>query len=129
MPDPQRFDVPNAVERQSGIYTAALRDENGAPLGAASISSFTLTLYDVNTGTTVNGRYQQNILNANQVTVDAQGQVTWTWLPLDMQILNPNRQQEEHVALFVVKWTDGQGYPRQANHEVHFTVNRIPRVN
>lgn len=129
MPDPQRFDVPNAVERQSGIYTAALRDENGAPLGSAAISSFTLTLYDVNTGVTVNGRYQQNILNANQVTVDAQGQVTWTWLPLDMQILNPNRQQEEHVALFVVKWTDGQSRPRQANHEVHFTVNRIPRVN
>lgn len=128
MSDPQRFEVPNAVEKQSGIYTAVLRDESGAVLSSGAISSFTLTLYDVNTGTVINGRSAQNILNDNQVTVDSQGQVTWTWLPLDMQILNPNRQQEDHIALFVVKWVDLQSRPRQANHEVHFTVNRIPKV-
>lgn len=128
--DPVRFLVPNAVEQKSGTYTAALRDENGAPVSSNVLTSFLLTLYDNSTSahTIINGRNGQNVLNANQVTVDLNGTVTWVWLPADMPIINPNRVAEDHIALFEAKWQDTQGRPRQLNHEVWFTVNRIPQL-
>lgn len=127
--DPVKFVVADAGEQKSGTYRAMLRDENGQPIGALVLVSLTLSLYDLRTLTTINSRGPgQSVLNANQVTLDALGTLTWTWLPADMTILNPNLQVEEHVALFEAKWFDVNVNPRQANHEVHFLVNRIPQL-
>lgn len=116
-----------AVERQSGVYTARLVDENLAGVGSTILTSFTLTLYDRSTAqrTIINSRNAQDILNANQVTLDAAGNLQWTWLPADQAFVNPNRDTEEHVALFTAKWTDTSGNPREANHELHFMVARV----
>lgn len=116
-----------AVERQSGTYTARLVDENGQPVGSSVLTSFTLTLYDLSTAarTIINSRSTQDVLNANQVSLDANGYLTWTWLPADQAFVNPNRTVEEHVALFTAKWLDGSANPREANHEVHFIVARV----
>lgn len=116
-----------AVERQSGTYTARLVDENGAGVGSSILSSLTLTLYDLSTAsrTIINSRSTQSVLNVNQVSIDVAGNLAWTWLPADMAFVNPNRATEEHVALFTAKWTDGSGNPREANHEVHFQVARV----
>ena len=124
--DPVKFVVPNAVERQSFVYTATLQDEGGVPLSYLAVDSLTLTLYDLNTNAIINSRSSQNALNANQVSLDAAGNLKWQGLPADGTFINPNKPMEEHVALFTVKWTDGLGRPHQANHEVHFLVNRIP---
>jgi len=128
MSDPAKFVVPNAVEQQSGIYRATLRDENGAAVAAQVLTTFTLTLYNLSSGTVINSRSAQNVLNANQVTVDGSGNVVWNWLPADMTIINPNLNSEEHVALFEAKWLDSQLRNRQGNHEVHFIVNRVAQL-
>lgn len=123
--DPLKFVVANAVELESGVYRARIVDENNQSISGSVLTSFTLTLYDQISNVKINARDQQNALNANQVTVDGQGNVEWIWLPADMQILNPNRDIEIHVAMFEAKWLDGASRPRQLNHEVHFYVNRI----
>lgn len=120
--------VIDAKEMQSGIYGATLTDENGHTISSGTLSSFTITLYDKLSRVIINSRNAQNALNANQVTLDTNGIVTWVWLPLDMPVLNSNREIEEHVALFTAKWTDGAGRPRQANHEVLFRVERIEKL-
>lgn len=128
MADPAKFLVTDAVEQKSGIYTGTLVDENGVAVNSNVLTSFTLTLYDQATNTIINTRNAQNVLNSNQVTVDINGKVTWVWLPADMTIVNPNRASEIHVALFEAKWLDNASRPRQLNHEVWFTVNRIVNV-
>lgn len=120
--------VIEAHEKQSGVYGAVLKDENGQTVSSAVLDSFTLTLHNKLDSTIINGRNGQNALNANQVTIDTQGNVQWIWLPLDMPVLNPNRDIEEHIALFVARWTDGGGRPRQANHEILIRVSRIKQL-
>ena len=128
MADAVKFVVPDAVEQKSGTYRAQIVDENKQPISANVLTSYTLTLYDLQSGGFINGRNKQNVLNANQVTVDLNGNVVWIWLPADMTIINAARTVEEHVALFEAKWVDSLLNPRQNNHEVHFMVNRIPNV-
>lgn len=126
--DPFKFEVPDAVEKKSGTYRAEMRDENGTIMSGDVLQSLRLTLYDLRSGISVSGRTNQDVLNAHEVTVDTGGRVVWRWLPADMAIVNPNYATEIHVALFVAKWLDSLGTQRQANHEVHFTVHRIPLV-
>ena len=114
----------DAKEKQSGLYTATLKDENGAAISSSVLTTFTLTLYDRLTRAIINGRNVQNVLNANQVTLDSDGHLRWVWLPADQTMINPNKVIEEHVGLFEAKWTDGAGRPRQAEHEVIFNVAR-----
>ncbi len=128
MADPARYVVTNAVEQQSGIYAATLRDDFNVPVSYQALTSLQLTVYDVLSGAIVGGRQAQNVLNVNQVTMDANGVITWNWLPVDMTILNPNRFLEDHIAVFEAKWINGAGLPRQANHEVLFRVGRIPQL-
>lgn len=128
MSDPLKFVVQNAVEQESGVYRAVLKDENGVAVNSNVLTQFLLTLYAMPNQAIVNNRSAQNALNANNVTVDVNGNVTWIWLPADMTILNPNLPVEEHVALFEAKWLDSQSNPRQLNHEVRFQVNRIPKL-
>lgn len=118
----------DAKEKQSGVYSCTLKDENGSTVSSAVLDAFLLTLHDRLTGAIINSRSGQNVLNANQVTVDTLGNVVWIWLPNDMTMINPNKAIEEHVALFEAKWTDGGGRPRQANNEVVFNVHRIKQL-
>ncbi len=125
MADPVKFVVNDSAEKKSGTYRAVLKDENGQVVSSVVLTSFTLTLYDLPTRAIINNRNGQNVLNANQVTVDVAGNIIWTWLPADQTFINPNRPSEEHVGLFTAKWNDSSGNQREANHEVHFLVARV----
>lgn len=115
-------------EKQSGVYRAILRDDNGTPLPSLALDAFLLTLYDRASLATINSRNGQNALNTNQVTLDSLGNVEWTWLPADQPVLVPAKDIEEHVALFEAKWTDSNARPRQLNHEVIFRVHRVKKL-
>lgn len=111
----------------SARYTGQLVDETGSGFGA--VTSLTLSLYKINwsigssdppTITIINGRNQQNILNANQVTLNPlTGALQWDLLPLDNPILDNTLNWEEHRALFVAKWG---GVTKQMNHEIILKV-------
>lgn len=123
--DPARLAVPDCVEGQSGTYTCVLRDEFRVVVKGSQLTSATLTLYDSNTDEIINDRTAQNVLNANDVTIDESGRLTWTVLPDDMALVSDSSLQERHVALFEFAWTDSDSRARTKVHEVWFTVNRI----
>ena len=117
--------VIQAVEKQSGFWAGRLLDENGAGVGSTILTSLTGTLYDRATQAIINRRNAQNIINANQCTMDAAGNFRWDWVPADQTYVNPNRTIEEHVMLITAKWTRSDGFPGEANHEIHFNVARV----
>ena len=113
-------------ERTICKYTTdPLLDEDGAAVAGASLTTATLTLYELKTGTILNSRNAQNVLNANNVTISAAGVVAWTMLPADNAIVNDRLDQELHVAVFDFRWDAGVS---RAIHEVRFLVNNIDKV-
>lgn len=123
MAEPLTFEID---EEESGSYTATIVGNDGAtPLPAATLLTFTLTLYVIKqdgTDQILNGRNLQNVLNANNVTVDAVGQVVWTIQPADT-VLVEAIPFERHHALFEWTWADGAG-----KHEVILKVRNLRRV-
>lgn len=89
---------------QSGLFTGTLLDANGTAIPLANINSITLTITDAATGSIVNSRNSQNVLNANNVTVHAtSGALSWLIQPGDTTLLNSSSAYEEHIAEFT--WT------------------------
>ena len=113
------------AEQTTRRYTATIQDETGAAIPAASLTTLKLTLYDRATGAVINTRDDQNVLNANDVTVDGNGLLTWTMKPADNPILNDALAQEHHVALFEFTYASGA---KRGQHEVDFVVRNASKV-
>lgn len=90
-------------ERTTGTFTTTLRDNAGVAIPAASLATLTLTLYRESDLSIINTRDGQNVLNANNVTVDSAGLLTWSIQALDRVIGDDTLIQERHRALF--EWT------------------------
>lgn len=115
----------DATERTSAIYSATLYDQAGAVVPASTLATLTLTLYDVATGTIINSRNAQNVLNLNGVTISEAGAVVWTMLPADNQIVTASRTYELHRAVFVATWDT----TKSAVHEITIRVKNIQKVS
>jgi len=112
-----------AIEATKAVYAGQLVDETGTPVPASVLTSGVLTLYDLRSGSIINGRNGQNILNANNVTIDASGNITWTMAPTDHPFLGgpPNPTSvERHIAFFTFVWPGSGGL----EHNVAFDVAR-----
>ena len=55
-------------EGSSAFYRAAIVDEDGVRINSSDINSITLTLYDVDTGSVINSRDEQDVNGANNGT-------------------------------------------------------------
>ncbi len=123
MAEPRIFEID---EEESGSYTATIVGNDGAtPLAAADLLTFTLTLYAIKADgidQIINGRNQQNVLNANNVTVSAAGAVVWTIQPGDTTLVEA-LPFETHIALFEWTWAQGAG-----KHVAHLRVRNLRRV-
>jgi hypothetical protein len=87
---------------ETAVFTATLRDKDGAAIAAASLTSLSLTLTDAHSGGVVNSRNAQNVLNANNVTVNSSGGLVWTIQIADVaQQGTASVERAEHVAKFV----------------------------
>ena len=115
-------------ERNSGFIEGDIVDENDDPVPLASLISATLTLYDIDWGrlgspTTgiINGRYAQDVLNANDVTIETgspaiEGHFVWSLQPEDNTVPDDtesadkarHRQIWRHRAMFVFAWVGGE---------------------
>jgi hypothetical protein len=115
--------VPALTERTSAQYKAQLQDPTGAGVPASTLLTLALTLYDLATGTVINGRSQQNVLNANNVTVDASGNLVWAIQGADNSIVTASLAIETHIALFEASWATGE-----CKHEVSLPVRNVNRV-
>lgn len=112
-------------EKETPVYTAILTDENGAVIPGASLTQALLTLYDVETGAIVNGRNLQNVLNANDVTIDAAGLLTWAIQIADVTLLVGAAPRAIHRALFQFFW---QGNARHKPHEVELVIRNLDKL-
>jgi hypothetical protein len=91
------------TERSSGVYTATLLDEDGAAVTA--LDTLVVWLRDVASGTIINSRNGQSLLNANGGTFSA-GVLTWEMSPADHAIVG-TRTHERHEAEFSAVWDSG----------------------
>ena len=92
----------------SAQFQTQLLDYADNPIPATSLTSLKITLTDDRTGAVINGRLGQNALNANNVTVDANGFLLWVLQPADNAVLNPQLgpgDRERHTALFSGTYT------------------------
>ena len=116
-------------ERTTQKFTAVIKDENGAAIPAASLTTLTLTLYALDgaqAGTVINSVDDMNILNANRGTVDGSGNLTLLFVPNDMAILDATLLEERHVAL--IEWTYASG-AKSGRHEIQFRVKNLDKVS
>jgi len=113
-------------ERTTAKYTTdPLVDEDGVVIPGTLVASATLTLYDQRTGAIINSRNQQNVNNANNVTIADTGILSWVLQPADNAIVNSKLAQEVHVAVFDLRWDAGSS---RSLHEVKILVNNIGKV-
>ena len=121
MSDPQIFPI---EEKETGSYTATIVGNDGVtPLPGATLSTLTLTLYVIKQdGTDQVIRNAQNVLNANNVTVNAGGLLTWTVQVADTTLVEAI-PFERHIALFQWTWPTGAG-----KHEVVLLVRNLRQV-
>jgi hypothetical protein len=106
------------IEGTTGFYSFDLTDAAGLAIDASQTETLTLTVYDVATGTIVNGREAQDVLNANDVTLitvlsPLKSTVTWALQPADTVRLGLRREVEPHLAVFAWSWDSG------AQHQAH----------
>jgi hypothetical protein len=116
------------LEKSSAIYTATLKDETGTAIPLASLSTVTLSLHDVATGQAINSRTDQDIKNANNVTIHAtSGLLTWIMQTADNAIVGDvdEGELEEHCAEFAWTW----GSPtKTGRHRFVFYVQSLTKV-
>lgn len=109
-----------ARERTTGVYEATFADADGAhPV----LTGLWITLYNVNTGTKINGRDRQSALNDNNVEYDSEtGALVWSWTADDMAIVGTEASSrwtdghriytdqyvERHRVVFELQWPSGQ---------------------
>jgi hypothetical protein len=111
-------------EKSTAIYTAVLQDQDGVIIPLADISALTISLCTLD-GTEINGRTDQNALNANGVTVDALGNLTFVMEPADTAIIFPLTAlpNEIHRATFKVVYSGGF-----SNWDVDINVRNLLHV-
>jgi hypothetical protein len=118
------------LEGTTGFYSFELTDAAGLAIDASQTETLTLTVFDVATGATVNGRNGQDVLNTNDVTLvtvlsPLVSTVTWAMQPADTVRLGLRREIEPHLAVF--QWSWDSGAQRQA-HKVQFGVEALRYV-
>lgn len=113
------------LEKTTHVYSAVIKDEANDVVPAAQLTTLTLTQYALQTGTIINSREGQNVLNANNVTVTSGGVLTWIMQPADNAIVNAALEYEFHIALF--EWTYASG-AKAGKHEVEFKIQNLTKV-
>jgi len=99
------------MQETSGTYTATLVDEDDVAIPASSLNLLQLTVFDGKSGTVL--RTTQDVLNANNVTVDSAGLVTWTISPFETQVVSSNLpfgSVETHWAVFECLYNASQSF-------------------
>tara|TARA_R110000824_G_scaffold14800_1_gene62673 strand:+ start:242 stop:634 length:393 start_codon:yes stop_codon:yes gene_type:complete len=115
-------------EGTSAQYNATITDESETAIPLADLTAITLTLYDYKTGTIINSRTDQDVKNANDVSITSAGVLTWNLKPADNVIVTtalPTNAYERHIALFEYTWDSGTN---AGKHELTFEVRQLDKV-
>lgn len=114
-------------EGTTPIYSTVLKDENGVALTGLPFTGVRLSYYSTLTGTIINSRTNQNILNANNVTIDGAGLLKWKLQEADV-VLTDGATVPSVVrcrAEIVIEWLDADSVPRQIAHDLEIPIRRL----
>jgi hypothetical protein len=109
-------------ERTTQKLTFTLKDEAGAAIPGSSLTTCTLTLYDLATGTIINSRDDVDVKS----NVDSAGLFSFTFALADMAIQDSTLAVETHVVL--IEWTYASGAKR-GSYEAELTVRNVSKVS
>lgn len=111
-------------ERSTTTYTVMLNDEDGNPVLTSAMVSLTLTFCTTTLGTEINGRTDQNILNANDVTY-TDGAIVWDMQQIDNAIIDGAGENPElHLATFSAVWNTD----KRKTWTVEFQVTDLSKI-
>lgn len=109
------------LEQSSARYVGTLTDHTGAVISDGAVSAITATLVDASTGTAINSRSAQNVLNANGGTLSS-GVFTLVLSTSDTVAVGTQEMQPRRLTL---KVTYSSGV---LTHEVHFFVRSLENI-
>lgn len=112
------------------LYKTLNCEEKKSKLLLSEIQSLTLSYYNAADGAIINSRTAQNVLNANQVTVEATGKLKWGLTTDDTAIQDSTLDAgvlERHIALFTVTTVPALG-SRVYRHQVTFFIKQLTKV-
>jgi len=115
-------------ERTTPKITAVIKDENGVAIPDTSLDTLTLDLYNMSDDpvfAVINSRTAQNVLNANDVTVDTSGILVWQMVTADNAIIDATLKTEKHRAVF--NWTYSSGI-KTGRHIIDLTVVNLEKI-
>lgn len=117
------------LERSSAYIGGTILDESGAPVPAASVTAFTLTLFDDESDVIINARDAQSILNENGGTYHATtGAFAVTFASADNAILSQTiarGDKETHTARLTLTWSGGGRWDGEVRIRV-VNLHRVP---
>ena len=111
-------------EQSTALYTATLHDERAAVIGSGRMDTLTLTLCNMVDGAIINSRNAQDVLNLNNVTLDASGNLEFVLQPADTAMQDGTARTEIHRAIFQAAYDGG----KQANWDVDFRIRNLTKV-
>jgi len=118
------------LEKTTPKITAVIEDEAGTPVPGTSLLTLTLTLYSTSDSPAyaiINDRSDQDVLNAEGVTVDAEGNLAWQTASADTAIQDSVLEKETHRAVF--KWTYASGSNTIVGaHIIDMTIQNLEKV-
>ncbi len=107
-------------------YQVTLLDFDGVAIPDLDLDTLVLTLCDEKTGTIINSRDAQDVLNMNNVTVVA-GLVTWNLQAVDTAMHDSDREAEIRVALW--EWTYSPASETlRGKHETVIRLRNLEKV-
>jgi hypothetical protein len=119
-------------EGSSHYYECTLEDR-GVAIQLAAITAIVASLDDLATGTPINSKTTQNVLNANQGTlVDAGGgvgQFTWALNRGDALVVDASKPSEQHRITLEFTYTRAGLPPGTLTHEVIYRVRNLARIS
>lgn len=119
-------DLDPIPERSSGQYSCVLKDETGAAITTARLTSLELTLVLRGTSTVINSRSKVSVLNTNGGALTDEGVFTWQFTPADTAIVSTSSPAvEDHIAAFSAK---GDAGALERNWAVLMRINNIPQI-
>lgn len=110
-------------EKSTAKYTCTLVDTAGAGIASASVSSLKATLKAADSGTVINSRNAQSVLNTNGGTLDSSGNFALVLGENDTALSGTNKLQERRLTLDVT-YTSGR-----LTHDVTFYVRALDDIS
>ena len=116
------------LEKTTPKITATIKDEDGNAIASTDLNTLTLTFWNLTDpdNSIINNRNSQNVLNANNVTVDTNGLLTWTLQPADTTISDSTLPKQTCRAMF--EWTYNSG-TRNGKHLIDMVIVNITKVS